>query len=192
SDDCVDARGLLQQLVDIFLHIVARPGRFQVVVFHQRHPERARLLVDGDVWKELRDFDSVRFGPDRAWRCEDDDMCRLGVAANTFGGGADDAEQLAQVAIARQVVLWKGPEGFGGRCIAGEDYQVASQFEQLLDAFFRVGVDGFERARAIGYTGVVAQIYIIILRELLDDFSKNRQAAISGIKHAYRVHFRGG
>ena len=61
---------------------------------------------------------------------------------------------------------------------------MASQFEQTADGLQGKFVDDVEGARAIGGTGVVAQIDEVVLGERFPDFAQDGEASVTGVEYA--------
>ena len=186
EDDAVDERIGLHELVDTFAHEIVGTGRVGFAGFDDGSPERTGLAGDGDVGKELMDFEVVAAAADGALGGKDADMSALGDMADGFYGGPDDTEHA--MFGRRQVVLLDGAQGLCRCGVAAEDDQSASLTEEIVDGLPRKLADHIERTGTIGCTGIIAQIQIVVAGQPAADGVKDGQPAVARVEDSYGTH----
>lgn len=186
EDDRVDPGIEGQEAVDVAADEEFRPGAVQLVVFDERHPERAGFGMDDQVREELHDLEGVGLGPDRSGGREQPDMPAPAERPDALRDRADDAEDPPAGMFGGKILLLDRSEGFGRGGVAGQDDQPAAPVEQPADRFPCEAMDGFERSRPVGRPGVVAQVDEIVLRKDGGDFPEDGQPAVSRIEDSDR------
>ena len=174
------ANGLADEVVG------AGPVVFEV--FHQRHPHGAGLAGDGDVGEEFADFEVVGLGGDGTGGGENADVARAGEPAGDLGGGTDDAKHAAAGVETGQVVLLYGAQGLGRGGVAGQDDQRATHIKKTPHSLKREFINTLEAARTIGRTGIVAQVEVVVLRQVASYLPEYRQATVAAVKDANGCH----
>ena len=167
QDDGIDERVGLHQLVDVFLHEVVGPRPLRLALLHQRHPEGAWLPGDADVRVQFLYLQAIAVALDGALGGQYAHVAGGGQLADDFGRGPDDAQHAAVYIPAGQVVLLYGAQRLGRGSVASQHHQVAAAAEEVLHGLARELVDHAKRAWPIGGTGIVAQIQIVVLGQLL-------------------------
>ncbi len=94
----------------------------------------------------------------------------------------DDAQDAAVRVADGQVLLLDAPQGLGRRGVAGDDDEGAAPAEEVLDGLAGELVDHLLGAAAVGRTGVVAQVQVVILRQRLDDAPQHREPPETGVE----------
>ena len=126
-------------------------------------------------------------------------MAAASELADDFGSGADDAQHSARgcrgvvegrtgTIPSRQIVLLDAAQGLCRGSVAAQDDQLAAHGEEFLDGLARELIDDIERPRTVGCAGIVAQIQIVVLWQLVADAVKDGQSAVAGVEDANGSH----
>ena len=99
--------------------------------------------------------------------------------AHLFDGGAYDTEHAAVGVDERQIVLLNRAKRLGRCGVAGENHQMTSLVEEVAHGFECEAVHDVKRARAVGRTRVVAEIYVVILRQQLPYLVQYSESAVA-------------
>ena len=108
----------------------------------------------------------------------------VGDGVDTLCRGTNDAQYAAIGIEMEQVALLNGSQSFCRCGVATQDNEMATLFEELEHGLPGELINHFEGTRTIGCTGVIAQIEIVVLGELLAYFVQDGESAIARIEDA--------
>ena len=108
-----------------------------------------------------------------------------GFSAEGFHGRSYDAQHTPVGVDAWEVVLLDAAQGLGRGGVASQYDQVAAHSEEPFYTFEGVFINDIEGARTIGGAGIVAEVYVVVARELLADFTQDGQTSVSRVEYAY-------
>ena len=164
--DSVNQRVGIEKAFDFLLHEVIGSWACGFAVFDKWNPHRAGVARHGVIRIEFGYLHVVGTAGYRTRGTEYADMAGTAYFAEFFDRRTDYAEYAARgVGHSGEVVLLNGTQCLGGSGIATEDYQGASLSEKILHRLESEAVDNLERTDAVGRAGVVAKIYVVILRK---------------------------
>ena len=184
QDDGVYLGVETQQLVNVLLDEIVGTGRAGLVVFNQWHPKGAGHPRDADVGMQFLNLQTVTVAPDGAFCGKDAHMAAAGERADDLGGGADDPQHAALGVKGRQVVLLNGAQSLGRSGVAAQDDQMAPHLEEAHDGLAREFVDDLEGTCAVGCTGIVAQIEVVVFGQQLADAMQDGESAVTTVENA--------
>ncbi len=185
EDDGVDGGVEGEELAEVFLDEVVGAGGVGFAALDEGDPHGAGELGDGHLRGDLFEFEEVGVAGDCAGGGEEADVACAGDGWEDFDCGADDAEDAAEgEAVGAEggldeVVLLDGAEGFCGGGVAGEDHEAAIEREEGFYGLEGEVVDDIEGARAVGGSGVVAEVDIVVLREECANFAQDCQTSVA-------------
>jgi hypothetical protein len=90
----------------------------------------------------------------------------FGIIADDLARGAHNAQHAPPLSYFRQIYLLNGTQSLCRRGVAGKRHQRAALLKKPFYALQSVFVNGVETARTIGRARIVAEINIIVLRQL--------------------------
>ena len=190
KDDSVDSGIKTHNLVDAFLDEIVGTRRIGFIILHQGHPERTCNTSDLYVGIEFLDFEGLALALDGSLGGEYSHMTALGETADDLCRRTDDAQNSTVGIDLRDIVLLDGAQGLGRSCIATKDNEMATHLEELDDCLACELIDHIETAWAVGGTGIVAQIEVIVLGKQLTDTVQDGQSAIAAVENADRTRKR--
>ena len=112
-------------------------------------------------------------------------MTGAGKRSYDFGSRTNDAQNTSLRVPLWQIVLLNGTQCFGRCSIATQHNQLTSHLEKTFNGLTSKLIDYIERTSAIGSTGIVAQVEIVVLGQQLTNTMQNGQSAVSTIKYSY-------
>lgn len=164
--DGVNQRVGIEKAFDFLLHEVIGTGACGLAVFDKGNPHRTCVASNGIIRIKFGYLHVVGTAGYRAGCAEYADVARTAYLAEFFDRRTNYAEHTARgVVHSGEVVLLNCAQCLCGSGIATEDYQGASLPEKILHRLESEAVDNLERTDAVGRAGVVAKIYVVILRK---------------------------
>ena len=173
------------ELVYTLLYEIVGSRTVCFLILNQRYPKGASYSAHLDVGIEFGYLQIITLTLDGAFGGQHAHMTTLGEMTNNLGSGTNDAQHTAHGIQFGQVILLNGAQSLGRGCIAAKDYQLATTLKELDHSLTRKLIYHIKRTRAIGRTGIVAKIKIVILWQQLTDAMQYGQTAIAAIENAY-------
>ena len=187
QDDTVDEGVATKQILDALAHEIICSGTVVFLVLHQGHPHGAGFARHLDVRTELGELQLVGVAANGALRGHDAHMTALRHLAHNLHGGPYHAQNPSLGVQPGEVVLLNASQSLCRSGVASQNDQMATSLKQVTDRLERELVDDVERAGAIGGTGVVAEIEIVVLWQGPANLAQDSQSAVAGIEDANRT-----
>ena len=183
--EAINLRIAGHQVIQTLLDEIVCSRTIVLVVLHQRNPHRAGFSCHHHIGIKFGYLELIGMAFDGSRSSHNTHMTALGECSHALGSRPDDTKHPACSIQLRQILLLDSTQCLGRSRVTTQYDKRATLGKEMLHCLQGKLIHEFERPGAIGCTGIITQIHIIILRHQIPYLPQYSKASIARVKNSY-------